>query len=94
LRQRSTEVIRYLYRQSDGKLPIVGVGGILSADDAWEKITAGASLIQVYTGLVYEGPGLAKSIIHGLREHLRREGFKAVAEAVGSRASGARPTPG
>jgi dihydroorotate dehydrogenase len=58
LRARSTEVIRYLYRQTRGDLPIIGVGGIFSAADAWEKIAAGATLVQVYTGLVYEGPEL------------------------------------
>src|SRR2546423_855220 len=51
LRQRSTEVIRYLYQRTGGKLPIIGVGGIFNAEDAWKKITAGASLIQIYTGL-------------------------------------------
>ncbi len=58
LRARSTEVVRHLYKQTQGRVPIIGVGGIFSADDAWEKITAGASLVQCYTGLVYEGPGL------------------------------------
>lgn len=62
LRQRSTEVIRYLHRHSEGALPIIGVGGIHSAADAQEKLEAGASLVQLYTGFVYEGPGLVKSI--------------------------------
>ncbi|SHL23585.1 quinone-dependent dihydroorotate dehydrogenase [Hymenobacter psychrotolerans] len=62
LRQRATEVIRYLHRHSEGMLPIIGVGGIHSAADAQEKLAAGASLLQLYTGFVYEGPGLVKSI--------------------------------
>src|ERR1051325_749849 len=70
LRARSTEVIRHLFEQTRGTLPIIGVGGIFDAADAWEKITAGASLIQVYTGLVYEGPGVAKAIVQGLLERL------------------------
>ena len=66
LRQRSTEVIRHLHRQSKGKVPIIGVGGIFSAADALEKLQAGATLVQVYSGLVYEGPGLAKTLVRGL----------------------------
>src|SRR5687767_13298585 len=71
LRARSTEIIRHAFKQTRGKLPIIGVGGIFNADDAWEKIQAGASLVQVYSGLVFEGPSLAKEIVHGLREKLR-----------------------
>lgn len=66
LRQRSTEVVRQAARWSGGKLVVVGVGGIHSADDAREKLEAGASLIQVYTGLVYRGPGLVREILAGL----------------------------
>ncbi len=68
LRDRSTEVIRYLHERSGGRLPIIAVGGIFSARDAREKLAAGASLVQVYTGLVYEGPGLVKAINNGLAE--------------------------
>ena len=60
--KRSTEVIRYLSEKSGKAFPIIGVGGIHSADDALEKIAAGADLVQVYTGFVYEGPGLVKRI--------------------------------
>jgi dihydroorotate dehydrogenase len=67
LAQRSTEVIRHLSRQTQGKLPIIGVGGIFNADDAREKLDAGASLVQLYTGLVYEGPGIVREIVEGLR---------------------------
>ena len=63
---RSTEVIRYLKEKSSGRLVVIGVGGIHSAKDAQEKLDAGASLIQVYTGFVYEGPGLVKSILKKL----------------------------
>jgi dihydroorotate dehydrogenase len=84
LRARSTEIIRHLRKQTNGKLPIIGVGGIFDADDAWEKITAGASLVQIYTGMVYEGPGIAKKIVSGLREKLRQSGMKNLSAAVGS----------
>ena len=90
LRARSTEVVRHLYQQTKGKLPIIGVGGIFSADDAWEKITAGAALVQCYTGLVYEGPGLARKVVTGLREKLSAGGFKTVREAVGTAAESKR----
>ena len=66
LLDRATEVIRYLHQQSGGAFPIIGVGGISSADDALEKLNAGASLIQVYTSFIYEGPGLAKKINQAL----------------------------
>jgi dihydroorotate dehydrogenase len=68
LRARATEVIRYLARRT--ALPIIGVGGIMNADDALEKLDAGARLIQVYTGLIYAGPGLAKAISQAI---LRRK---------------------
>jgi dihydroorotate dehydrogenase len=67
---RSTEVIRHLHRQTAGKVPIIGVGGIFDAADAWEKVTAGATLVQVYTGLVYEGPAVVGDIVSGLAERL------------------------
>jgi dihydroorotate dehydrogenase len=62
LTQRSTEVIRYLAEHSKGSFPIIGVGGIHSPEDAIEKLNAGASLVQLYTGFIYEGPGLIKRI--------------------------------
>ncbi len=83
LRARSTEIIGHLFRQTRGQLPIIGVGGIFDAAGAWEKITAGASLIQVYTGLVYEGPGLAGAIVKGLLDRLEKHGLKDLREAVG-----------
>jgi dihydroorotate dehydrogenase len=66
LTQRSTEVIAYLFKKSNGKIPIIGVGGIHSAKDAIDKLKAGASLIQIYTGFIYEGPGLIKEINQGI----------------------------
>ncbi|MBW3545939.1 MAG: quinone-dependent dihydroorotate dehydrogenase, partial [Bacteroidetes bacterium] len=66
LTQRATEVIRYLHRQSGGTIPIIGVGGIFSPEDALEKLAAGASLIQLYTGFIYEGPALVRKINEAL----------------------------
>ena len=68
MRERATEVIQYLSEQTRGELPIIGVGGIFNAADAWEKINAGACLVQVYSGLVYEGPSIARDIVKGLKK--------------------------
>jgi dihydroorotate dehydrogenase len=84
LRQRSTDVVRHLFRQTRGSVPIVGVGGIHSAQDAWEKITAGASLVQLYSGLVFEGPTLPGSIVQGLHDRMAQAGFHSWSQAVGS----------
>jgi dihydroorotate dehydrogenase len=86
VRSRSTEVIRLIYRHTKGKLPIVGVGGIFTAEDAWEKITAGASLVQVYTGWIYEGPGMAKRVMTGLIDRMDSAGLSNISEAVGTAA--------
>jgi dihydroorotate dehydrogenase len=86
LRQRATQVIATLYRLTGGSIPVVGAGGIFTAADAWEKICSGASLVQIYTGLIYQGPGIAKRINDGLREILDREGFRSLDDAVGCRA--------
>jgi dihydroorotate dehydrogenase len=83
LRQRSTEVIRFIYKQTQGQLPIIGVGGIFTTEDAWEKITAGASLVQVYTGWVYEGPWMVRRILEGLLQKLEERGLGSISEAVG-----------
>jgi dihydroorotate dehydrogenase len=90
VRSRSTEVIRLIYRHTKGKLPIVGVGGIFTAEDAWEKITAGASLVQVYTGWIYEGPGMARRVMAGLIDRLDTAGYSNISEAVGTAAKGAK----
>jgi dihydroorotate dehydrogenase len=84
LRQRATECVRHIYRQTHGKLPIIGVGGIFTAADAYEKIRAGASLIEVWTGLIYEGPAMVAQINRGLHRLLERDGFDNIAAAVGS----------
>ncbi len=86
LRARSTEIVRHLHRQTRGALPIIGVGGIFSDADAWEKITAGASLVQIYTGLIYEGPAINRQIVRGLLRRLRENGFATLAQAVGTAA--------
>lgn len=83
LRERSTAVIRLLYRLTEGTLPIIGVGGIFTAEDAYEKIRAGASLVQVYTGFVYGGPGLPRRLCRGLRQLLERDGLANIFHAVG-----------
>jgi dihydroorotate dehydrogenase len=83
LRGRSTEVIRNFYALTRGKIPIIGVGGIAGPADAYEKIRAGASLVQLYTGLVFHGPDVVKNIHTGLLECLRRDGFTHISQAVG-----------
>jgi dihydroorotate dehydrogenase len=87
LRARSTEMIATLHRMTHGKLSIIGVGGIFNAEDAWEKICAGASLLQLYTGFIYEGVGIVREINDGLQELMKREGFRSLDEAVGCRAA-------
>ncbi len=81
--QRSSELIRYLYRTTDGRIPLVGVGGIDSAEAAYARVRAGASLVQLYTGLVYEGPGLVRRVHRGLTRFLDRDGLATIADAVG-----------
>jgi dihydroorotate dehydrogenase len=83
LAARSTDVIRHLYRQTKGTVPIIGVGGIFNGADAWDKITAGASLVQIYTSLVYEGPSTPRMIVKGLIERLEQAGLRHLHEAVG-----------
>ena len=84
LSQRSTDVISSIFRHSKGRLPIIGVGGIFTAEDAFAKIGAGASLIQAYTGFVYGGPSFAKDVNSGLAIILKERGFGSLDEAVGS----------
>jgi dihydroorotate dehydrogenase len=84
LRARSTEIVRHLHRQTRGTLPIIGVGGIFNASDAWEKITAGASLVQIYTGMIYEGPAINREIVRGLARRMAENAFTAWPQAVGS----------
>jgi dihydroorotate dehydrogenase len=84
LRDRSTEIIRSIYRQTGGKLPIIGSGGIFTSQDAYDKIRAGASLVEIYTALIYEGPEVNRRLHAGLRQLLRRDGFRNILEAVGA----------
>ena len=84
LRELALQRLRDFRGATGGALPLVGVGGIAAAEDAWQRIRAGASLVQLYTAMVYEGPGIARRIVHGLETLMRRDGFGSVAEAVGS----------
>lgn len=84
LAQAARQTVAQIYRLMAGSLPIIGVGGIASAEEAYARIRAGASLVQVYTGLIYEGPGLIAAIKRGLAARLRRDGYRNVAEAVGA----------
>lgn len=83
LTRRSTEIVSRIYQQTGGKLPIIGSGGIFTAQDAYDKIKAGASLVEIYTSLIYEGPEVNRKLHAGLRELLRRDGFRHISEAVG-----------
>lgn len=80
----STKVLANIYRLTGGKLPLVGVGGISNARQAYAKIRAGASLVQIYSAMVYEGPGLAARICEGLADLLANDGFDSVSDAVGA----------
>ena len=81
--ERSTEVVRRAFRRSGGALPVVGVGGIFSGEDAWKKICAGASLVQVYSGFIYRGPELVTEILDTLEEKLSELGLDSISKAVG-----------
>ena len=80
----STALLGDMFRLTEGRVPLIGVGGVASAADAYAKIRAGASLVQLYTALVFAGPGLLDRIKTGLTVLLRRDGFASVAEAVGA----------
>ncbi len=84
LQKRGLEVIRRLRRSTDNDLPLIGVGGIHSARAAWERITAGASLVQIYTGWIFEGPNLVPDILDGLIQQMEKNGFRNIKEAIGS----------
>lgn len=82
LKALSTEIIRKLYGQLRGTIPIIGVGGIENAEDAWDKLVAGADLVQVYTALIYEGPCIVPAVVRGLSERVQASGCATLAEAV------------
>ncbi|OZF43928.1 dihydroorotate dehydrogenase (quinone) [Rhodococcus sp. 14-2470-1b] len=84
LADRSLDVLRKLYTRVGGSIALVSVGGIETPDQAWERITAGASLVQGYTGFIYGGPFWMRSINRGIAKRLRAEGFDTLADAVGS----------
>ena len=84
LRAMALDALRKFRSASGGEMVLIGAGGIATADDAWERIRAGASLIQLYSAMVYEGPGIARRIARGLAQRLKREGFASVGEAVGT----------
>jgi len=84
LRSLALERLRDFRKATGGNIPLIGVGGIANAEDAWERVRAGASLVQLYSAMVYQGPGLAKSITRGLERLMKRDGFSAIAEAVGT----------
>ena len=86
LKQLALEQLKKFRAASGGQILLIAAGGIESADDAWARIVAGASLVQLYSAMVYEGPGLAKRIAHGLAQRLRGEGLSNISEAVGSAA--------
>jgi len=83
LRALALDALRRFRSASGGAIPLIAAGGIASADDAWARIRAGASLVQLYSAMIYEGPGIARRIAAGLTERLAREGFASIAEAVG-----------
>lgn len=84
LKDKALDILRAFRRETSGAIPLIGVGGIASADDAWVRIKAGASLVQIYSALVYEGPALARKIVSGLEAYMQREGYSTLAEVVGS----------
>jgi dihydroorotate dehydrogenase len=84
LRARATECIRHIRRQTKGRLPIIGVGGIFTVADAYEKIRAGAGLVEVWTGMIFEGPSITRNINRRLLRLLARDGFGSIADAVGT----------
>jgi dihydroorotate dehydrogenase len=84
LKPLALQSLRDFRTATGGAVPLVGVGGIASAEDAWQRIRAGASLVQLYSAMVYEGPGIARRTVRGMEALMRRDGFATVAEAVGS----------
>ena len=84
LRDLAQQRLRDFRAATAGEIPLIGVGGIATAHDAWERIRAGASLVQLYSAMIYEGPGIARRINRGLLKLMRREGFSSIAEAIGS----------
>ncbi|MFL5258610.1 MAG: dihydroorotate dehydrogenase (quinone), partial [Hyphomicrobiales bacterium] len=84
--EQSTRVLARLYELTQGAIPLVGVGGISNAETAWTKIEAGASLLQLYTALVFRGPALVSQILGGLEARLAMDGLRSLEDVRGSRA--------
>ena len=84
MRDLAHQRLRDFRKATGGALPLIGVGGIACAADAWARIRAGAGLVQLYSAMVYEGPGIARRITKGLEALMRRDGFGSIAEAVGN----------
>ena len=84
LRELAQQRLRDFRKASGGAIPLVGVGGIASAEDAWARIRAGASLVQIYSAMAFDGPDIARRIVGGLERLMKRDGFASIAEAVGS----------
>ncbi|MGD6975886.1 quinone-dependent dihydroorotate dehydrogenase [Bacillus altitudinis] len=83
LNSRSTEIISKIYLQTQGKLPIIGSGGVFTGEDAYEKIKSGASLVQLYTSMIYQGPSIAKQINQEILNLLEKDGLSNITEAIG-----------
>lgn len=86
LQDKSNEIIRIFYKETRGRIPIIGVGGINNAESAYAKIKAGASLVQLYTALIYHGPDLPKKINKGLLKLIKDDGYENISEAIGKEA--------
>lgn len=84
LKPLASEALQAFHNASGGEIPLIAVGGIANADDAWERITAGASLVQLYSAMVFEGPEIGRRIADGLVARLKRAGFSSISQAVGS----------
>ena len=84
MRDLAQQRLRDFRKATGGAVPLIGVGGIACAEDAWARIRAGASLVQLYSAMTYVGPGIARQITRGLERLMRRDGFATIAEAVGT----------
>ena len=84
MRELALQRVRDFRKATGGAIPLVGVGGIATAEHAWQRIRAGASLVQLYSAMVYDGPGLGARIAEGIERLMRRDGFGSIADAVGS----------
>jgi dihydroorotate dehydrogenase len=83
LKERSTECIRKVYQWTDGSIPIIGVGGIFTGNDVYEKLKAGASMVQVYSGMVYRGPGMVSKLRQELSERMLQDGYRRLDDVIG-----------